>query len=265
MDKKTFANKILAFAICVVATLLITSCIPQRKIILAHDAIPEQSVYAPAEHITDSYLLQPNDYLFINVASPDPELAVVFNPRATSGNSGSSNLRQEFFYYGLNDSLQIYFPLVGKIDLKGCNVSMAREIITKEVAKYLKEFTLTVRLASNNFSIVGEVARQGHYTMSRDQVTIFDAIATAGGFTSYAKRREVKLFRKNELGEMEVHEIDMTKGAFINADYYYIHPNDVIYIRPLWVKMLGFGETLSLSLVSSFSSLITLYLLLQSL
>ena len=93
-------------------------------------------------------------------------------------------------------------------------------------------------------------------------MTVFDAVSMAGGFTSYAKRHEVKLLRKNENGEVDVHVLDMTKGEFISSDYYYIYPNDVIYVRPMWFKMFGFGETISVTLVTS---LVTLYLLIRSL
>ena len=98
--------------------------------------------------------------------------------------------------------------------------------------------------------------------MGRDQMTVFDAVSMAGGFTSYAKRREVKLMRKNENGEVETHVLDLTKGGFIESDYYYIYPNDVIYVRPLWFKMFGFSETFSVSLATS---LVTLYVLIRSL
>ena len=170
-------------------------------------------------------------------------------------------MRAELFYYGLDDSCRIDFPVAGLIDLKGCNLREAKERIYEAVAKTLTGFTLTVRLASNTFSIIGEVNKQGNYTMSRDQMTVFDAVSMAGGFTSYAKRREVKLLRKNEHGEVEAHVLDMTKGAFIESDYYYVYPNDVIYVRPLWFKMFGFSETFSVALATS---LVTLYVLIRS-
>ena len=100
------------------------------------------------------------------------------------------------------------------------------------------------------------------FYLNRSKPTVFDAVSMAGGFTSYAKRREVKLMRKNENGEVETHVLDLTKGGFIESDYYYIYPNDVIYVRPLWFKMFGFSETFSVSLATS---LVTLYVLIRSL
>lgn len=241
--------------------LSVTSCIPQKQIVLVQDVVAEETHLPTTPQVTERYVLKPNDYLFINVSSPNSELSAFYNPQNNRG-TVSSNQRQDLFYYGLDDSCRIDFPVVGQIDLKGCNVREAKQKISDAISKTLTGFTLTVRLATNTFSVVGEVSRQGHYTMSRDQMTIFDAISMAGGFTSYAKRREVKLLRKDENGEMTAHVLDLTRSDFMSSDYYYIYPNDVIYVRPLWFKMFGFGETFSVTLLSS---LITLYLLILQL
>lgn len=233
---------------------LLTSCISQKHTVLVQDAVPEDSTYTPSAEVTEKYVLSPNDYLFVNVTCPSPELSAFYNP-LQAGRSGQQ-MRQEFFYYGLDDNCCIDFPVVGKIDLKGCNIKQAKQRISDAISKTLTGFTLVVRLASNSFTIIGEVARQGLYTMSRDQVTIFDAVALAGGFSTYAKRKEVKLFRKGTDGLMRCHVVDMTKGQFIDQEWYYIYPNDVIYVRPLWHKKLGWGETFSVGLISSVVSLI---------
>lgn len=240
--------------------LMLSSCVPQKKIVIIQE--PESNItYAPLENITNKYMLQPNDYLYINVASPDPKLSIFFNPQSASG---TTNIQSQatFFYYVIDDSLNIDFPVVGKINLFGCNLNMAKSRIYDAISQYLNDFTLTCKLASNTFAVLGEVNSQGQKTMSREQITIFDAIAQAGGFTSYAKRSEVKLIRKNEKGESKTYKIDLTKGDVINSEYYYVYPNDILYVRPMWIKTLGFGETLSLGLVTS---LISLYLLARSL
>lgn len=245
---------------------LFTSCIPQRQVILVQDAEPEESLFKTTDQVTERYILKPNDYLFIFVSSPNVDLSAFYNPQSNQKSGSGSSLRPDLFYYGLDDSCCIDFPVAGRIDLKGCNIREAKERIHAAVSKTLTGFTLTVRLTTNTFSILGEVARQGSYTMSRDQMTVFDAISMAGGFTSYARRREVKLLRKNDKGEVETHVLDMTHAGFIESDYYYIYPNDVIYVRPLWVKMFGFGETISLPVMASLAtSIISLIVLARTL
>ncbi len=258
MDKLIAKKISILFASVIV--LVMSSCVPQKKIVMVQE--PDSNItYAPLEKITNKYKLQPNDYLYINVASPDPKLSVFFNPQSASG---TNNLQSQasFFYYMIDDSMNIDFPVTGKINLYGCNLETAKTRIYNAISQYLSDFTLTCKLASNTFAVLGEVNSQGQKTMSREQITIFDAIAQAGGFTSYAKRSEVKLIRKNEKGEAQTYKIDLTKGEVINSDFYYVYPNDILYVRPMWIKTLGFGETISLGLVTS---LISLYLLARSL
>lgn len=256
------SKSLLTGVACALIGALATSCIPQKQIVLVRDVVPDAENYKPTDQITDRYVLQPNDYLFINVSSPDPNLSTFYNPSQSNRTGSSTNQRADLFYYGLDDSCNIDFPVVGRINLSGCTVPQAKKIIHDEIAKTLNGFVLTVRLATNTFSILGEVNKQGSYTMSRNQITIFDAISQAGGFTSYAKRKEVKLLRKNDKGELQSFVIDMTNGEFIESDIYYVYPNDVIYVRPVWHKVFGFGETFSVAFVSS---LITLYVLIRSL
>ncbi len=221
------------------------------------DAIENQSEYTPVAQITEKYILQPNDYLFLRVTSPDDEqLTQFFNPIQNTTQIGSGTQNTRFMYYGLDDSCRIDFPIVGKIDLTGCTVQEAKEKISQAISKLTTNFTLVCRLSTNTISVLGEVNKQNQYIMQRDQVTIFEALAEAGGFTSYAKRNEVKLFRKGTDGKVRVHNIDMSQGATIESEYYYVYPNDVLYVRPMWYKMFGWGETMTFGLFTSLLSLI---------
>ena len=255
-------TKVVSFFVCV---LLFSACIPQRKIVLMQDKNKDEKVEFDAQdNITDRYYLQPNDYLYINVKSPDEKISMIFNPMQSSSYSSSINNTevQRYYNYMIDDSMRIDFPFVGKIDLTGCNMKMAKDKIRSVLQNYVSEFSLTVRLATNSYSVLGEVNKQGVYTMSRDQVTILSAIANAGGFTSYARRGEVKIVRQEANGKSKVYTLDLTDDDIINSDLYYVYPNDVLYVRPMRIKMFGWGETFSLTLVSS---LVTLYLLARQL
>ncbi|MBP5365197.1 MAG: polysaccharide biosynthesis/export family protein [Bacteroidales bacterium] len=252
-------SKLLNISFLLIATMLLSSCIPQKQIVLLQNK-SGNDVFSAVQNITERYVLQPNDLLFINVTSPDPKLSVFFNPQVATGGNANTYAR-EFFYYEIDDSMNINFPVTGKVNLKDCTIAQAHARLYKEISNYLSDFTLIVKLASNSFSIVGEVNKQGQYTMTHNQITIFDALAHAGGFTSYAKRKEVKLIRKLPNGDAKEVVIDLTDDNIINSEYYYIYPNDILYVRPLRVKTFGFGESISFNLVTS---LLTIYLLILS-
>lgn len=252
--------KMLLFA---AISLSLVSCIPQKYVTLMQDVDGDGATeYAALDSITNRYKIAVNDYLYVRVKSPDEKLSEPFNMFSGNNMNMGGNTSSTFYYYQVDDNMDIDMPIIGKVNLKGCTIEQAKKVIDKAVSEYLQDFTLTVKLATNSFTILGEVGSQGVKKMERDQITVYDALAMSGGFSTYAKRKEVKLLRKDDTGRQHMYTLDLTDEKIINSDFYYIYPNDVLYVRPMKVKMLGFGETFSLGLVTS---LITFYLLINSL
>ena len=233
--------------------LCLYGCIPQKEtVILQKNEDQSSNPYGSLESITERYFLQVNDQLYIQVTTPDPKVSSFFNAQSSVTLQGTQN--QNFYFYPINDRMEIEFPYVGKINLSGCNVKMAKERIHEAVSPFLQDFNLTVRLASNSFTALGEVNRPGVHTMAKDQITILEAIAVAGDFKVYGKRKDIKLLRKTSQGT-QTYTIDITDDRIVNSDLYYIYPNDVIYVRPMKAKNWGIGESISFGLVTSLLAL----------
>lgn len=216
--------------------------------------------YQPLKGITDQYILRTNDYLFINISTPDPNISEFFN----KSRSGAGNLQQnqQFFYYQIDDNMNIDFPYVGEINLKDCTVKMGKERLKDALKPFLKDdaYNLTFKLASNTFTALGEFRSQGVHTMQKEQITIFEAVATAGGITPFGKKKRVKIVRQLPNGPV-TYFADLTDKNLINSEYYYIYPNDLLYIKPMRAKQLGIGESFSLGVITS---ILALYLAIQS-
>jgi len=241
---------------------LASGCIPQKEIVLLQDKSTDKKYanpYSPLENITDKYYLQPNDYLFINVSTPDPKISEFFNQSRTSG-GGNTQRNENFFFYQIDDSMNIDFPYVGIINLKGCNVKMGKQRVQEALKPFLKEYSLTFKLASNTFTALGEFRKQGVIVMQKEQVSIFEAVAMAGGVTPFGKRREMHLVRQLPDGPV-TYTIDITDKNIINSEYYYIYPNDMIYVRPMKAKQFGIGESFSIGIITT---ALALYLTLQT-
>ncbi|MCU4157318.1 polysaccharide biosynthesis/export family protein [Carboxylicivirga sp. A043] len=240
---------------------LFSSCIPQKEIVLLQDKSDDrnyQNPFQPLDNITDKYFLQPNDYLFINVSTPDPKISEFFN-QSQSGNA-TTQRNQNFFFYQLDDSMNIDFPYVGKINMSNCNVRMGKERVQEALKPFLKEYSLTFKLASNTFTALGEFRKQGVIIMQKEQVTIFEAVAMAGGVTPFGKQRKMKLVRQLPDGPV-TYQIDLTDKNIVNSEYYYIYPNDMLYVRPMKAKQLGIGESFSIGIITT---ALALYLTLQT-
>lgn len=92
----------------------------------------------------------------------------------------------------------ISFPLLDDIQASGRTPAELK----KEIETKLKDFvsapnvTVSVRTAaSQKFYILGEVVNTGEYQLTKD-LTVLQAFAIAGGFTEWASKKEIILFRK---------------------------------------------------------------------
>ncbi|MCU4177174.1 polysaccharide biosynthesis/export family protein [Marinilabiliaceae bacterium N1Y90] len=259
---KTILGQIRRFSFMLLLLLSFYSCIPQKEIVLLQDMEGDKNYKNPfdeLESITDKYILQANDYLFINVTTPDPKISEFFNQ--TRSGTANTQQNQNFFYYQIDDQMNIDFPYVGDINLKGCNVKMGKAKVQEALKPYLKEYNLTFKLASNTFTALGEFRSQGVINMNKEQVTIFEAVALAGGTTPFGKIKQLSIMRQTENGAV-THIVDLTDKNLINSEYYYIYPNDMLYVRPMKAKQFGIGESFSLGMLSA---ALALYLTLSTL
>lgn len=107
---------------------------------------------------------------------------------------------------------KITFPLLDDVIAAGKTpIDLKLEIQSK-----LEEFvadphvTVTVRSqSSKRFYILGEVANTGEHPLNKD-LTVLQAFARAGGFTEWASKKEILLFRRVD-GKDEIVRINYKK------------------------------------------------------
>jgi polysaccharide biosynthesis/export protein len=93
---------------------------------------------------------------------------------------------------------KISFPLLDDIQAAGRTPAELKNAIQSGLKAYVADphVTVTIRDAgSQRFYILGEVARTGEYPIVKD-LTVLQAFALAGGFTEWASKREIILFRR---------------------------------------------------------------------
>ena len=94
-----------------------------------------------------------------------------------------------------------------------------------------------MRLSNRTFSIIGE-SGAGRYTIPREKLTIFEALAMSGDLSFYAKRSNIQIIRQTENGTV-VKTFDIRTKSIIDSEFYYIQPNDVIYVPFQNAKYVG--------------------------
>ena len=122
---------------------------------------------------------------------------------------------------------------------------------------------MTVKLAGLRYTATGEVGRKGTQVLFQDRVNIFEALANAGDIPVTGNRKEVQIIRQYPQGQ-KIHTVDLTDRAVMQSPYYYIQPNDMIYVKPLKQKSLGTGTTAvqTLGTIATVLSLVTTSILL---
>jgi len=258
--KKVFhiSYKILILAVIV----LLTSCVSQKKIRYFQDRAELDTV--KTEFINNraaDYKIQPGDNLYVRVQSID------------NSSSGFADMRMSTNYYteegiylnsySVSDSGYIEFPLIGKIHVLSSTINEVRRLVQAEVDEYVKNTIVLVKLVNFKLTMLGEFNRPGKYLVYQDRITIFQAIAMAGDMTDYAKRSELAIIRQTDKGSKLV-RLDLNDQNILESDYYYLMPNDIIYVEPLKSKQYAFTQFPYALLLSTVTVLVVLLTFLQN-
>ncbi len=242
-------------------SIILFSCVPQRKMLYLQGENKSDTSSRFINERSTTYLIQPGDNLYIKVVSLDEKTATLFNPleRATGG---GQNINDQGIYlnsYTVSDEGFIEFPLAGQIVVQNLNVEQVKEKIQLVLDQYVKETVLIVKLVNFNLTVLGEVRRPGQYKVYQSEINIFEAMAMAGDLTEFADRKEVQIIRQTKNGS-EIININLEQANILSSDYYFLKPNDMIYVKPLPIKQFGFA-TFPYALI--FSSISTALLLIN--
>jgi polysaccharide biosynthesis/export protein len=183
----------------------------------------------PRVPLPEPYKIRPNDQVYISVLGED-KLNTDFLNISTTANVGGSSV-MDLLTYLVDENGNISYPQIGEVHVEGLTLLEARDILQKEVDKFVLHTSVIIKLANRTFTILGDVNGGGLLEMPKNQYTIFEALGAAGGISDYGKRNTVKLIRETPEGTKIVN-IDLTDVSLLSSDYYYILPNDVIYVEP---------------------------------
>ena len=243
---------------------LFASCVPQKKMLYLKEAqmlSETQSVNYVNERSID-YKLQPGDNLYIRFVNIVDERSAAL----LSGNIGSNTQAigsESSIYlqsYTIDEEGFIELPLMGKIQVRNLTIDEAKAIMQTELDKYISQTTLIVKLSNFNLTILGEVNKPGMFKIYQQQINLFEAISLAGNMTDFAKNDKVKIIRQTDNGS-EIVTVDMGSADILSSPYYYLKPNDIVYVEPRKIKQWGFTAFPYATVFSIVSLLVTAYML----
>jgi len=223
-------------------SLMLSSCIPQKKMLYLQVQEETDTLTSYKNERKIEYQVQPGDNLYIRVVTLDEKTTLLLNPLSSGGNTNISNDASVYLNsYNVNEGGYLDFPMIGEISVKGLSTEEIKEEIQGKLKTYMKEFIVIVKLVNFNITMLGEVQRPGQYKIYQDNINIFEAVSMASDLTDFANRNKVAIIRQTKAGS-EVVYIDMTQRDLLLSDYYYLKPNDILYVQPVKGKQFTFAE-----------------------
>lgn len=221
------------------AVLVLASCGSQKDVPYFQNS--ESVDLSKSQYLYDARIM-PKDQLTITVSTLDDQAAVPFNltvPTPQSVNNRSSYSQAMLQVYLVDNAGFINFPVIGQLKVGGLTKSEAEKMIEDKIRPYMaaeENPIVTVRMTGYQISVLGEVGRPGTFTVSREKISILEALAQAGDLTIYGQRKNVQLIREDATGKKSIYVFDLTDADIINSPYFYLQQNDVVYVTPNKVK-----------------------------
>ena len=251
-------KKILIFLLPV----LLVSCVTSKKVNLMQES-GQRGIPSYADTLTyEDYEVRVGDRLYVYVYSIDERVSKMFNPTGTGINS--SQIRQsssaggsyDLYTYLVLDDGSIDYPMVGRIPVRGKTTREIKHDLERELSSYVagyqdyKMLSVEVNIVRRSFSVISDKG-SGTFTIPKEKVTIFEALAMAGDIGDFGDRSKVRIVREIE-GQTQVKVFDVRSKDIINSEFYYIEPNDVIYIQRIKGQSFGVNSvTTSISVVAT--------------
>ncbi|MGM9837412.1 MAG: polysaccharide biosynthesis/export family protein [Paludibacteraceae bacterium] len=230
----------LGVTLCIVCAL--SSCVTSRRVNYMQE--PDRKIPHYADTLVfEDYQLRMGDRLYIYVYSLDEKIAMMYNSGMSNTNirqqlnSGhNANQAYDLYTYLVDEEGNIDFPTIGKVFVQGLTTREVKHRLEAELGTLLKELpgfssvSVEVSIVQRSFSVIG--MQSGRYPINKEKMTIFEALAMAGDIGEFGDRAQIKLVREKD-GTTTIKTFDVRSKDIINSEYYYVEPNDIIYIRKI--------------------------------
>ena len=229
--------------------LLLASCVTSKKVNLLQEA-GKKGIPSYADTLSyEDYRVRTGDRLYVYVYSIDERVSSMFN---ASGNGvNSSQIRQgnaaggsyDLYTYLVYDDGTIDYPMVGRLAVRGMTTREIKNELEHRLMEYVQDqvdyklLSVEVNIVRRSFSVISDHG-SGTFSLTKEKVTIFEALAMAGDIGDFGDRSKVRIVREIE-GQTQVKVFDVRSEDIVNSEFYYIEPNDVIYIQR--IKGQSFG------------------------
>jgi polysaccharide export outer membrane protein len=255
----------LRWSIFISLLLGLSSCMTYRDIVNFQDGQDLRDGVIDTITNYTRWTVQPEDILQITVYSSNVTEARRFN---LMDNNAVFQMQQqgaggisEPMGYRVNTAGMIDLPVIGQVMAKDRTLEEIKNEVQEKIAAtgYLPDVSVQVIFLSFRITILGEVNGPRSYIVRSEKVNILEAIGMAGDVTFFSNRENILIIREKK-GVRNYGRINLKSRDLFKSPYFYLQPNDVVYVEPHKAKIMAAPDPVSryLSVVVGVVSFITL-------
>ena len=200
-----------------------TSCYTHREIGLLQqpnkcNRLPQ---YDSAEYVP--YKIRVNDEIIYRLITMDETISnsIMGNNQNMAGQYANS--------YRVYSDGTIDVPFLQPVRVAGLTVEQAQDTLRAAFREIIPDADVKLALYNKYFTVIGDI-NSGEYYVYKEKLNIFQALAMTGDLMNSGDRKHVRIIRPHDGAEPEVLEFDIRTNSIIDSKYYYVYPNDVIYV-----------------------------------
>ena len=214
------ALRCIAFALI---ALLMTSCYSHRVIGYLQEPTKSNKlpVYDSVPYVP--YRIHVNDEIIYRIITMDETISKMFGQQGgVAGQYANS--------YRVHSDGTIDLPFLQPVKVIGLTEKELQDTLRIAFREIIPDADVKAVLYNKFFSVIGD-ANAGRYYIYKEKMNIFQALAMTGDVMNSGDRRHIRIIRPRDgAQDPEVLEFDMRTNTIIDSKYYYVYPNDVIYV-----------------------------------
>ena len=195
----------------------LSSCYNYKSMRLLQEKSVSLPNYEKSKYI--NYRIQVNDEIIYRLITSDETISKII-----SSSGGQSQLS-----YRVYPDSTIDLPFITHIPVAGLTLNEASKVIENRFKELIPDAVVKLSLSNKTFTIFGD-AGSGIFPIYKEKLTIFEALSMSGDFNETSDRKHIRIIRDNEKGT-QILDFDIRPKSIIDSKYYYIYPNDIIYVQ----------------------------------
>ncbi|RYE07278.1 MAG: hypothetical protein EOP51_33920, partial [Sphingobacteriales bacterium] len=214
--------------ICGAGLFVLSSCGTTRNYVYLKNIEKDTTISGLVSKDFESKI-QPGDQLSIVVTSLSSAEDEQFNKAA------AVSLTPSMSGFAVYPDGSVLLHRLGKVQAAGLTRRELQNKLQKDLLGYMKEPIVNVGYLNHKVTVIGAVGKPQVLPMPEEQLNIFEVLVNSGDIKPEGIKDKVMVVRE-EGNAKKVRHLNLEDKAIFNDQWYYLKPNDIVYVKPDYSK-----------------------------